>query len=149
MNDALNRQERLHRSRARAWALQVLYRWEAEGENRDLRDVLVEVARTQVISAHRIPHVRRLLQALQDNHTQVDEVLTRVTSNWRLDRLSRIDRSVLRLGAAELLFVEETPPKVVIQEAVRLAGRYGGPESPRFVNGVLDAIYQEMGKGSD
>jgi N utilization substance protein B len=108
----------------------------------------VDVARTQLISPHRIAFVRRLLQALQDHWASVDETLTRVTTNWRLERLSRIDRSILRLGAAELLHVPETPPKVVIQEAVRLAGRYGGPESPRFVNGVLDAIYQEIGKES-
>jgi N utilization substance protein B len=110
--------------------------------------VLVDVSRTQLISPHRITFLRRLLQALQDHWAGVDETLTRVTANWRLERLSRIDRSILRLGAAELLHVPETPPKVVIQEAVRLAGRYGGPESPRFVNGVLDAIYQEIGKES-
>jgi len=148
MTETLNRQDRVNRSRARAWALQVLYRWESEGDERDLRDVLVDVARTQLISPHRIAFVRRLLQALQDHWASVDETLTRVTTNWRLERLSRIDRSILRLGAAELLHVPETPPKVVIQEAVRLAGRYGGPESPRFVNGVLDAIYQEIGKES-
>jgi len=148
MTETLSRQDRVHRSRARAWALQVLYRWESEGDDRDLRDVLVDVSRTQLISPHRITFLRRLLQALQDHWAGVDETLTRVTANWRLERLSRIDRSILRLGAAELLHVPETPPKVVIQEAVRLAGRYGGPESPRFVNGVLDAIYQEIGKES-
>jgi N utilization substance protein B len=146
MNGALTRQERLHRSRARAWALQVLYRWESEETERDLRDVLVEVARTRLISPHRITFVRRILEALQEHRAEVDRVLTRVTTNWRLERLSRIDRSILRLGAAELLFVDETPPKVAIQESVRLAGRYGGPESPRFVNGVLDAIYKQKGK---
>jgi transcription antitermination protein NusB len=94
------------RSRARAWILQVLYRWEKDRK-------------------------------------RIDEALTAVTKNWRLDRLARIDRCVLRIGATELLLMDETPPKVAIQEAVRLAERYGGSESPRFVNGVLDAIYHE------
>jgi N utilization substance protein B len=60
--------------------------------------------------------------------------------NWRLDRLSRVDRSVLRLAITELLFLEDVPPKVAVQEGVRLAGQYGGDDSPRFVNGVLDAV---------
>ena len=53
-----------------------------------------------------------------------------------------MDRAVLRIGAAELLYGEDVPPKVAIQEAIRLAEAYGGNESPRFVNGVLDALYK-------
>ena len=55
-----------------------------------------------------------------------------------------IDRGVLRLAAAELLYAPDVPPKVAIQEGIRLAEQYGGPESPRFVNGVLDALYKRV-----
>jgi transcription antitermination protein NusB len=137
----LTPRERVDRSRARAWALQVLYRWESEGGDRDLQDVLVDVARTRIISERRVGLTRRILVALQASRDEVDEALTAVTRNWRLERLSRIDRCILRIGATEILHLEETPPRVAIQEAVRLAERYGGSESPRFVNGVLDAIY--------
>jgi transcription antitermination protein NusB len=133
--------ERVDRSRSRAWALQVLYRWEAEADNRDLHDVLLAVGRTRRISERRIAYTSRILRALQANLDEVDEALTAVTRNWRLDRLSRIDRSILRIGATELLHFDDLPPKVAIQEAVRLANRYGGSESARFVNGVLDAVY--------
>jgi transcription antitermination protein NusB len=137
----LSLRERVDRSRSRAWALQVLYRWEAEGDGRDLHDVLLDVGRTRRISDRRIAYTSLLLRTLQAHLPGVDEALTTVTRNWRLDRLSRIDRSILRIGATELLHVEGVPPKVAIQEAVRLANRYGGSESARFVNGVLDAVY--------
>ncbi len=146
MSDApLTPRQRIDRSRARAWALQVLYRWESEGDERDLNDVLVDVARTRRIGEGRLAFTGRILRALQADRARVDEALTAVTHNWRLDRLSRIDRCVLRIGATELLLMDETPPRVAIQEAVRLAERYGGSESPRFVNGVLDAVYHEGG----
>ena len=68
-----------------------------------------------------------------------------MTTNWRLERLGAIERCVLRLAAAELIR-GETPPKVVIQEAVRLAERYGSAHSARFVNGVVDALARRMGR---
>ena len=68
-----------------------------------------------------------------------------MTTNWRLERLGAVERSVLRIGAAELIR-EETPPRVVVQEAVRLAERYAGAKSARFVNGVLDALARRMGR---
>ncbi|GLC26527.1 N utilization substance protein B [Roseisolibacter agri] len=75
----------------------------------------------------------------------IDAALTEVTANWRLERLGAIERCVLRLAAAELIR-GETPPKVVIQEAVRLAERYGSAQSARFVNGVVDALARRMGR---
>lgn len=75
---------------------------------------------------------------------EVDEWLRQSLDNWRLDRLAAVDRAVLRLAATEMVFLEEIPPRVSIQEAVRLAEQYGGPDSPRFVNGVLDALYRRL-----
>ena len=75
----------------------------------------------------------------------LDRRITDVTSNWRLERIGAIERSVLRLAAAEL-HRGETPPRVVLKEAVRLAERYGSLTSARFVNGVLDALAREMGR---
>ncbi len=75
---------------------------------------------------------------------EIDEVLRDIMPNWRLERLAAVDRNVLRIGAAELLHVDDVPPKVVISEAIALAEKYGGRESPRFVNGVLDAVYHDV-----
>lgn len=138
----LGPRDRIDRTRARAWALQVHYRWEASGCQGSLRDALVDTVATRRISPRRLPYVRELLTALDLRLEQIDEALRGALDNWSLDRVSRIDRAVLRIGAVELLERDDIPPKVAIQEAIRLAEAYGGNESPRFVNGVLDALYK-------
>jgi transcription antitermination protein NusB len=138
----LPRLERVDRSRARAWILQVHYRWESEGRAGALRDALAATQATRRISPRRLPYIRRVVALMDEHLPEVDEALRRALDNWRLDRLSKIDRGVLRLAATEILFVEEIPPKVAIQEAIHLADAYGGEDSPRFVNGVLDALYK-------
>lgn len=138
----LGPRDRIDRTRARAWALQVHYRWEAGGCQGSLRDALVDTVATRRISPRRLPYVRELLTALDLRLEQIDEALRGALDNWSLDRVSRIDRAVLRIGAVELLERDDIPPKVAIQEAIRLAEAYGGNESPRFVNGVLDALYK-------
>jgi len=143
----LERAERIDRSRARAWALQIHYRWESNGFEGSLRDALVDTTATRRISSRRLPYIRQLLVILDEHLVEIDRTLRLYLDNWSLDRLSRIDRAVLRLGAIELLYVEEIPPKVAIQEAILLAEAYGGDESPRFVNGVLDALYKGNANG--
>jgi N utilization substance protein B len=122
--------------------LQIHYRWESGGTEGTLRDALVDTAATRRISPDRLPYIRRVLDLLDAHGQDVDRGLQNALDNWRLERLSTIDRAVLRIAGAELLYVEEVPPKVAIQEAIRLAEQYGGPDSPRFVNGVLDALYK-------
>jgi N utilization substance protein B len=85
-----------------------------------------------------------IVRTLLAHGAEIDRTLTDITTNWRLNRLGAIERSVLRIAAAEL---EQgiTPPRVVIKEAVRLAERYGTPQSAKFVNGVLDAYARRQG----
>jgi len=85
------------------------------------------------------------IRTLIKDGAELDRELTEVTTNWRLERLGVVDRCVLRLAAAEL-HQGETPPRVVIQEAVRLAERFGTAKSAKFVNGVLDALARRMGR---
>lgn len=134
--------ERLDRSRARAWLLQIHYRWESEGREGTLRQALSATQATRRISPRRVPYVRSVLTEMDEHLPEIDSALRAALENWRLDRLSKIDRAVLRIAAAEILYVADVPPKVAIQEAIRLAESYGGDESPRFVNGVLDALYK-------
>ena len=130
------------RSKSRAWALQIHYLWETGGQEGSLLDALEHTLRTRTIAERRLPYVRRLLTTLDDHLRDLDGHLEDALDNWRLGRLASIDRGVLRLGAAELLHLSDVPPKVSIHEAIRLAERYGTAESPRFVNGVLDALYK-------
>jgi N utilization substance protein B len=131
-------------TRARARVLQALYAW-------DLRsgEALDRVA-SQIWDDLSVPPDERKLagafvRTLLKDGAELDRELTEVTTNWRLDRLGVIDRCVLRLGAAELK-QGETPPRVVIQEAVHLAERYGTVKSAKFVNGILDALARRMGR---
>jgi N utilization substance protein B len=122
--------------------LQVHYRWESEGGEGSFLDALENTLDTRRIARRRLPYIRRVLGAMDEHLAEIDRRLRGALDNWRLDRLSAMDRAVLRIGATELLYVEEVPPKVAIQEAIRLAEAYGGDESPSFVNGVLDALYK-------
>ena len=88
------------------------------------------------------------MTVLDEHMPELDGAIRRHLDNWSLERLSSMDRAVLRIGAAELLYGGDVPPKVAIQEAIRLAEAYGGNESPRFVNGVLDALYRGRSEGA-
>lgn len=78
----------------------------------------------------------------------IDDIITRAAPDWPLDKIGTVDRNILRLGLCELLFGDraQVPPKVAIDEAIELAKTFGGETSGRFVNGVLGAIYKEMGE---
>lgn len=81
-----------------------------------------------------------LYDGVVDHQVDIDERLTAAAENWRLARMSTVDRNILRLGAYELLYSFETPPAVALDEAITLARRLGTKESPSFVNGVLDKL---------
>jgi N utilization substance protein B len=139
----LSARERIDRYRAREWALQVHYRWESGGKEGTLRDALSGTIATRRIAAPRLPYLRRIADLLDTHLPAIDRTLQASLENWHLHRLSSIDRGILRIAAAEMLHLDEIPPKVSIQEGIRLAELYGGPDSPRFVNGVLDALYKQ------
>ncbi len=84
-----------------------------------------------------------LFTAVAGSIEKIDEIIGTVSDNWRLERMSRVDRNILRMGTHELTSDEETPPLVVINEAVELAKRFGTEESPAFVNGILDRIARD------
>ncbi|MGI9626643.1 MAG: transcription antitermination factor NusB [Longimicrobiales bacterium] len=136
---------RQDRTRARAWFLQVHYRWEAEGGTLSLDQALSETLNQRLVGPRRIDYLERVVAAFRDRQNDVDDALGLALDNWSMDRLSVMDRGILRLGITEILALEDIPAKVAIQEAVRLAERYGGRESPRFVNGVLDAVFRSEG----
>lgn len=130
-------------SRGRARALQALYAWDMRtGE--DLTRVAVRVWDDLAVSPEERKFAGGIVRTFAGSADELDAALMAVTDNWRLERIGAIERSVLRLGAAELTR-GEAPPRVVIQEAVRLAERFGTAASARFVNGVLDAYARRAG----
>jgi N utilization substance protein B len=124
--------------------LQALYAWDLRGEQG------LERVATQIWDDLAVPVDERrlagsLVKVVAQHRAGLDAELAEVTTNWRLERLGVVERSVLRMAAAELL-AGQTPPRVVIQEAVKLAERYGTVQSAKFVNGVLDALARRMGR---
>lgn len=83
---------------------------------------------------------RRLVRGTSDHQAEIDGLIARQADNWRLERMPIVDRNVLRLAVYELLFDEETPELVVVDEAIELAKKYGSEQSGRFVNGLLDGL---------
>jgi transcription antitermination protein NusB len=133
------------RSRARGWALQLLYAWDSRGRETSLPAMLERFVAERRISDANRAYLDELIATLADRTAEVDRALEDALTNWRLARLSTIDRNILRLGATEILFLDDVPPRVSIQEAILLAEKYGTRESPRFVNGVLDALMRQSG----
>jgi len=128
---------------ARSWALQVLYAWESRGSS-SVRDVLNEFYECRSVAQVKRPYLRELVGLLDEHLPEIDRALDGALTNWRLERLSVIDRNILRIGAAELMLQDDVPPRVAISEALVLAEKYGSEESVRFVNGVLDALRREQ-----
>ena len=132
------------RSRARGWALQTMYAWESRGMQTQPLAVLQQLERERHIAQSSRPYAAQLLSTFGEHAEQVDRALEASLSNWRLERLSVIDRNILRLATTEMMYLADVPPRVSIQEAILLAEKYGTHESPRFVNGVLDALMKRL-----
>ncbi|MFV1987368.1 MAG: transcription antitermination factor NusB [Gemmatimonadota bacterium] len=132
------------RSRSRSWALTLLYGWElSEGDASPTEFAIEALTRRRMAPRYRA-YAMTLLETVEGHQAEIDRIMTEHAANWRLDRIGVIDRNILRIGISELRWPDNVPPKVAIHEAVRLATRYGGAESTRFVNGVLDAVYKEV-----
>lgn len=131
-------------TRARARALQALYAWDLRG-GLQLERVATQIWDDLSVGADERARAEPLIRIIARHQRELDAQITDVTTNWRLERLSVIDRCVLRLAAAELQDAK-TPPRVVIQEALRLAERYGSLKSAKFVNGVLDTLARRTGR---
>jgi N utilization substance protein B len=89
---------------------------------------------------------RDLVVGVGEHLTEIDSMIRETLENYAFQRLSVVDRNILRLGAYEVLFSEHIPPEAAINEAIEIAKRFGGEESPKFVNGILDRIHQRRKK---
>lgn len=132
------------RTEAREYALQQLYKYDITAEPvKELDLFWVEDKEVEqpvndfalVLVAGAIKHLER-----------IDKKISGFAANWELKRMAAVDRNVLRLGAFELLYLDDIPAKVSINEAVDLAKKYSGEEAGKFVNGILDSIKKDCGK---
>lgn len=135
--------KRHERTRARRSALQVLYTSEIQGAS--ISQVLDEGRVLLEEGGALSDYALLLIEGVQENLSAIDERLAASSDNWKLSRMPIVDRSILRLAAYEMLYVDDVPVSVSINEAVELAKDFGGEdESPRFVNGVLGRIARQL-----
>jgi len=130
------------RRRARELAIKVLFHMEFTSEEPE--EVFYLICESFGSSESIRPFSRQLVLGVCENREELDSLIRQSSQHWRLERMSRVDRSILRLGVFEILFMKDIPPKVSIDEAVDLGKKYGTEESGAFINGILDNIYNSF-----
>lgn len=128
----------MSRRRARELALRILY-WHEQG-NGKIEDIMDQVLSSRKYSADNKTFTTTLIKTTNDNLASIDRAIIKVLKNWRLDRVSLIDKLILRIGVCEIQYLPEIPYEVAINEAIEISKKYGDEDSPKFVNGILDAI---------
>ena len=145
-----------HRHLSRSVVLQTLFEWDFDNKLPTAKDIRSE--KFQTIFDRNIkefspdskdkPFMENLLETVVSKKKDLDTLIEKAAPDWPIDKISVVDRNILRIGLSELIFADrnEVPPKVAINEAIELAKSFGGETSGRFVNGVLGAVYKEMGE---
>jgi transcription antitermination protein NusB len=144
-----------NRHLSRSIVLQTLFEWDfslADKKNDvstvDIEDLLKRNLKEFAPGFEDDVFVYTLIDQVLKKRVTIDEIIEKAAPDWPLDKISIIDRNILRIGLTELLFGDrkEVPPKVAINEAIELAKTFGGENSSKFVNGVLGAVYKELGE---
>lgn len=138
-----------NRHLSRSIVLQTLFQWDFSGASEEsVSTTLEENAREFAPNTGDFSFMANLIHGILEKQDKLDAIIVEAAPDWPLDKISTVDRNILRLGLYELLFSsrEEVPPKVAINESIELAKSFGGESSGRFINGVLGAVYKEMGE---
>ena len=135
------------RSKAREYVLQMLYQVDiTRGNWQETLNSFWESNEQENISVELKDFSAGLLGGVIEHMQEIDKKISKYAENWQLERMAFVDRNIMRLGCFELIFREDIPPKVTINEAVELAKKYSGSESGKFVNAILDQIKIEKEK---
>lgn len=140
-----------NRTLYRTIILQTLYEWDIRGyNNQNIESIFEYVLNSfnDTALTQDIPEMSEVIHAVTKKRVILDDIIQNAAPEWTLDKIAIVDRNILRLGLYELLFGnhEKIPHKVAINEAVELAKRFGGPKSHKFINGVIGAVYREIGE---
>lgn len=133
-----------NRHLARAIALQSLYEWDFYDGKRDIAPMVERNLEEMGSKLDEKDFSRELVRGCLEHQREVDAAIAKFATDWPLEKITTVDRNVLRIGAYELLFNFDIPSKVAINEAIELAKTFGGESSGKFVNGVLGAIFRDQ-----
>ncbi len=134
---------------SRSIVLQSLFEWDLNViDKKDMVNVLDRNIEEFAPNKTDKPFMEKLMDGVLSKQNELDLIISKAAPDWPIERISPVDRNILRLGLYELLFADrkEVPAKVAINEAIELAKQFGGDSSSRFVNGVLGAVYKELGE---
>jgi N utilization substance protein B len=132
------------RSKAREMVLQALY--EAEFSDRAADEIVEAQIVRRLPSGETAAHARELFVKTMEKRGDLDQIIRSVLDNWELDRVSVVDRNILRFALAEVLYFPEVPSRVILDEAIEVAHRYSSENAGRFVNGLLDKLIRDFRK---
>lgn len=137
-----------NRHLARSTVLQTLYEWDFSDQKINPDDILKRDAAEFAPGVDHNTFMKNLLDGVINKQKDLDNIIIKAAPEWPIEKISVMDRNILRIGLYELIFAnrEQVPPKVAINEAIELAKKFGGETSGKFVNGVLGAVYKEMGE---
>lgn len=137
-----------NRHLSRSIVLQSLFEWDFNNKPEEMKGI-VDRNIAEFAPGHSDgPFMYTLAETVQRKQVIIDDIITKAAPEWPIDKIGMVDRNILRIGLAELLFGDrdQVPPKVAINEAIELAKAFGGENSSRFINGVLGAVYKEIGE---
>lgn len=133
-----------NRHLCRALALQSLYEWDFNNGTRDAVDILKRNIEEFATDLDEKDFAERIVAGILAHQGEIDGLITKFAPDWPLQKITTVDRNVLRIGTFELVFTHEIPSKVAINEAIELAKTFGGESSGKFVNGVLGAVFRDQ-----
>lgn len=133
-----------NRHLSRTVAMQTLYEWDFNHRSQKLNDLVSHNILDYAAGLEDVSFIEKLVRGVTKNLAVIDEKIVQYAPEWPLEKITLIDRNILRVGIYEMLLEKEVPPKVVINEAIEMAKSFGGSSSGKFVNGVLGAIYNAM-----
>ena len=131
----------MRRRKARELALRMLYQFETNGNDPEL--ALAAYCESFPYQEDVIRYTKSLLAGVKEEKEKIDAYVVHACDNWRLDRITYVDKGIMRLGVYEMIFSPDVPPKVAIDEAIELAKKYGSEDSREFINGVLDKVMRD------
>ncbi|OGG39580.1 transcription antitermination factor NusB [Candidatus Jorgensenbacteria bacterium GWA1_49_17] len=136
---------------ARTIVLQSLYEWDFYDRQADLIKIVERNMNDFGQGIDEPEFIWKIVKGVIEHLPEIDKIIEKAAPDWPLPKIAIVDRNVLRIGLYELLYADkkEVPPKVAINEAIEIAKNYSGPNSPKFVNGVLGTIYREMSAPSE
>ncbi len=131
------------RRKSREHALKILYREDITKEN--IEELVKCYWEENNVSSGIRDFSVLLTEGILKNREKIDSYIKKFSEHWTIDRMGIIDRNILRIAVQELIFMDDIPPKVAIDEAIEIAKKFGTKDSPNFVNGLLDRIKNEVG----